>query len=94
MKISKEYGPQFDATDGTIGDLKLVKRYVVIRTETGGMFDHRQGRYTFADREGAENRRDALVSGNRPDHIGGELGVGVRWCYPGHFDPAGPVEGE
>lgn len=27
MKVSKEYGPQLDPEDGTIGELKLVKRW-------------------------------------------------------------------
>lgn len=41
MKISKEYGPQFDPEDGTIGELQLVKRWYTPHQP-------RQGRFTYA----------------------------------------------
>ena len=30
MNISRDYGPQFDPTDGTVGKVKLVKRWVIV----------------------------------------------------------------
>ena len=30
MKDSSTYGPQLDGTDGTLGELKLVKRWVIV----------------------------------------------------------------
>ena len=38
MKISKEYGPQFDSADGTVGDVQLVKRWVIVKNSDGQMW--------------------------------------------------------
>jgi hypothetical protein len=93
MKISKEYGPQFDPTDGTVGKLQLVKRWVIVRRSDGQMWQARQGRYTYPSEAEAIARKDVIERNNSANLIpAGGLGVEPRWCYPVHFDPVGPVE--
>jgi hypothetical protein len=88
MIISKEYGPQFDPTDGTVGDIKLVKRWVIVKNSDGFMWPARQGRYTFATEDEAAKEKELVEKVNSADKIPeGGLGVADRWCWPEHFDP-------
>jgi len=75
-----------------------VTRYVITHMGTKGLrtlSEPRQGRYTYATREAAEGRMDAILNGENNNDIPGVYGeqaVGtfeVRSvpCYPGHFDP-------
>ena len=93
MIISKEFGPQFDPVDGTIGTMQLVKRWVLVKNSDGDMWQARQGRYTFASGEEAIKHKKLIEDVNPADMIPkGGLGVAAMWCYPGHFDPVGHVE--
>jgi len=88
MIISKECGPQFDPTDGTVGDIKLVKRWVIFKNSDGLMWPARQGRYTFATEDEATKEKELVEKVNSADMIPrGELGVAAKWCWPEHFDP-------
>lgn len=75
MKISQDYGPQFDASDGTVGETKLGLRWVVMQEAGEGddysssMFDARQGRYTFASRREADERARCIVAANDSDKL-------------------------
>lgn len=93
MKISKEFGPQFDPADGTIGTLQLVRRWLICSGE--GMFYPRQGRYSW---ESWEKAADIIDSFKDNPANAGRLPAGLRpvayWCYPGHFDPVGPCAHE
>jgi hypothetical protein len=74
-----------------------VTRFVITHIGTRGMrrlTDPKQGRYTYATREEAEGRMNAILSNVTNDIAGvfGEQAVGsfqVRpvSCYPKHFDP-------
>lgn len=90
MRISREYGPQFDPVDGTIGKLQLVKRWVVLHAD-GTLFDKRQGHYTYCDRSEAETRAQLFMGANKNNPKVQNLTVGQWWCYPVHSDPAYPV---
>ena len=92
MIISKDYGPQLDPTDGTIGKLQLVKRWVLVSGEHDEIWTHRQGRYTHATRKGAQLAVDEYVLGNPLDRVPADLRTIQMWCYPGHFDPCGRIE--
>lgn len=92
MIVSPRYGPQLDVTDGTIGELQLVRRFVI--TCGGEFFGTRQGRYTYATRDEAQSRADAIQ--NEPTNIARKLVPGYLqaaewWCYPEHFDPVAPA---
>ena len=86
MKFTTEYGPQLDPTDGTIGNLKLVKRYAIARD--GMMCFAQQGRYTYATRKEAEVYLSQVQSANTIDIWDG-MEVKAFWCHPNHFDPVG-----
>lgn len=94
MIIDPDYGPQFDPTDGTIGQTQLVRRWVIKRGP--GLFDffapYRQGRYTYATKEECEAHAQLFIDNptNRRELVEG-LFAEEWWCYPGHFDPAHPV---
>jgi len=92
MIISEEYGPQFDPSDGTIGELQLVKRWGIVFKGTDRLFTARQGRYLVATEEDAQTRIDQIVAANSPDRIGGDLEPARFWCYPNHFDPVAIIE--
>jgi hypothetical protein len=93
MIISDRYGPQYDSTDGTIGPLKLASRYVIVNEE-GSIVTPRQGRYTFATKEEAEERIKDYWANNSKERVhellGKELYPQEWWCYPNSFDPIGP----
>ena len=89
MIISKNYGPQFDKSDGTVGETQLVKRYMLVNADTGAIFTASQGRYTRETRELAEEWAAEVVAQNPPSAIGCKLAVESFWCWPGHFDPVG-----
>lgn len=97
MKISKAYGPQFDRTDGTIGDLQLVKRWMIVNEVTGNTFTSRQGRYTRQTKREVDEWITELEASNSPDRLQQIEGSPVKlvavefWCYPEHFDPVGLV---
>lgn len=88
MKISKEYGPQFDETYGTVGNTQLVKRWAIIKDD-GFMFASQQGRNTRATKEEAEQDLANIKANNPVDSIPFGLTVGSLWCWPVHFDPVG-----
>ena len=90
MIISREYGPQFDPSDGTLGKLQLVRRWGLCRAETGLLWPAGQGRYTYADRPDAVKALEQVKTVNRADLYPADLTVMALWCYPGHYDPAGP----
>ena len=78
---------QFDPTDGTIGNLQLVRRWFVCDA-SGGIFTARKGRHSHPSQEAAQDVTNAYTAGNS-----GLPGLKPRpfWCYPGHHDPVGPV---
>ena len=89
MKIDRSYGPQLDLRDGTIGDTKLVRRFVVAKTDVGG-FDRvwggRHGYCTYAEKRRAGYLLRAIKANNPPhESVGWE--VQEWWCWPHHFDP-------
>lgn len=94
MIISDRYGPQYDHTDGTIGKVKLVKRWVIVN-ENGDLVTARQGRCTYESEKGAKHMIDAYWANNSKERVqqllGKELYAAQWWCYPNHFDPIGPV---
>jgi len=90
MKISKEYGPQYDNKNGTIDNLQLVKRYVITDNDSV-MISARQGRFTYATENEAEELRQAILTVNSSDIFKNGLQVECWWCYPNHFDPIGKV---
>lgn len=89
MKHSKDYGPQFDPEDGTIGELQLVRRYVIASGSPSVIWTPLQGRYTRATAEEAQAYIDGIKASNSPDRYPADLHVAAFWCYPGHFDPCG-----
>ena len=92
MKISKEYGPQFDSIDGTVGGTQLAKRWVIVRNSDGQMWQARQGQYTYPSEAEAVARKEAIERNNSASLLPeGGLGVEPRWCWPNNFDPVGPV---
>lgn len=73
-----------------------VKRYVATAIRSRGMrelIDPAQGRFTFASREDAQARIDAILSANPPDRVAQLIGTALEVreceCYPVHFDPVG-----
>ena len=73
-----------------------VTRYVVTCLGRDGvrqLADPMQGRWTYATREEAQARIEALVANNHPERITGTMGTKLEVrecdCYPGHFDPVG-----
>jgi len=94
MIISDRYGPQYDHTDGTIGKLKLVIRWVIVN-ENGDLVTARQGRFTHESKKDAENLIDAYWANNSEERVhqlfGKELYAEQWWCYPNHYDPIGPI---
>lgn len=93
MKISKEYGPQYDDIDGTIGNLQLVKRYAITDNKNI-MICARQGRFTYGTKKEASNMLRAYKIGNSScisEMFPNGLKVTCFWCYPNHFDPVGVV---
>ena len=91
MKISLEFGPQFDYRDGTIGELKLVKRWVIVKS-CGNLWSARQGRNTFKTRREVVAKLRKAVAANKDRAVEmRSLRVAAWWCYPGHFDPVGPM---
>jgi hypothetical protein len=92
MIISKEYGPQLDGRDGTCGELKLVKRWVLVNPLTGRVWPASQGRHTCTLQAEAESLLSDVRKNNNPDAYPVGLSVRPWWCWPGHHDPACPVE--
>ena len=94
MIVSDKYGPQFDPNDGTIGTLKLAKRWVIVN-ENGDLVTARQGRFTYESRKDAENLIDAYWANNSKERVhqllGKEMYAEQWWCYPNHYDPIGPI---
>ena len=89
MVIDPKYGPQFDPSDGTVGETKLVRRYALVGKD-GLAWPARQGRYTHGTREAAAKCLAGTLRNNNPDSFPElkELRVAPVWCWPGHFDPA------
>jgi hypothetical protein len=83
-----------------------VVRYVVGVPDDGGgwsFVDPRQGRYTYATADEANARAAALLNAdtNSPDTLRSVFGPNYPqmrafpvYCYPGHFDPCGAVDGD
>lgn len=93
MKISEIYGPQYDPTDGTIGELQLVKRWVLVSGEDPEYWGTRQGRYTFETYKEAKQRAEVLIEANpNSKFVPADLRPCEYWCYPSHFDPLGPTD--
>jgi hypothetical protein len=93
-KTSTDYGPQFDPADGTIGPLRLVRRWAMTHPETGLTWPAQQGRHTYGTegeaREILDGIRTACPASRYPGvHL---LDVRAVWCYPGHLDPCGLCE--
>lgn len=86
-----EYGPQFDRSDGTVGEIQLVRRWVLVHGPEGRMFTPRQGSYTRATREEAEHYRREIAEGNPANLVPDDLRVEEWWCWPSHFDPKAPT---
>lgn len=87
MIKDEEQGVQFDGRDGTIGDLQLVKRWV-LTTPDGWMWGRHYGQNTSATQEEAEEKLRKMRESN--PNIKAEmdsLSVTPWWCYPVHFDP-------
>ena len=101
MIISEKYGPQLDTSDGTIGELKLVERFVVTYLNSNGFrssFRPLQGPCTFYSKESADLYCESVLRSNPKGSYGSKFTTGLRaekwWCYPVHFDPIAPVENE
>lgn len=94
MIISREYGPQFDPSDGTIGEHQLVKRWLLVE-ESGKLFRPQQGRYTYATEEEAGEVvklfRDANPEGSKYHELTAGLRAIQWWCDPVHHDPRYPL---
>jgi hypothetical protein len=90
MIISETYGPQFDATDGTVGKTQLVKRWAVVKAD-GFMLGASQGRNTHATKEEADSYLAAVMANNSAETLKQYLPLTVApfWCWPTHFDPVG-----
>lgn len=87
MIKNEELGVQFDWRDGTIGDLQLVKRWV-LTTPDGWMWGRHFGQNTSSTQEEAEEKLQKMRESN--PNIKAEmdsLSVTPWWCYPTHFDP-------
>jgi len=86
MIIHPTYGPQVDPTDGTIGETKLVKRWLILRLD-GTKFHSSQGRYSYETQKDCQNDAETIINTNldREDCKG--LKATEFWCYPIHFDP-------
>ena len=82
MKVSLQYGPQFDPSDGTVGETQLVRRWGLVK-DSGMLFPALQGRYSSATKEEQEKRLKVLLE-NDPTI---DLECVELWCWPGHFDP-------
>lgn len=91
MIIHFQYGPQFDPRDGTIGLVQLVKRWVVVKS-TGDLYHPKQGRFTFESKIRAENVARISDESNPDREECRGLTAQQWWCYPGHFEPAYPVQ--
>ena len=99
MIISKEYGPQFDPSDGTVGECQLVIRYVLVCDPSpplfsGGMIHPKQGRFTKATLEEALASIEEIKSNNPEDRIPKNLRAARCWCWPNHFDPLRLIDDE
>ncbi len=73
-----------------------VTRYVLTYVNRAGdrcMVDARQGRFTYATREEAQQRLDSLLAHNTPERLAEffspnpQLDVRAAECWPNHFDP-------
>ncbi len=98
MRISEEYGPQFDPEDGTVGKLQLVKRWAIAYEKTKALFHAREGQYMQESKETTQKEIAAFVRNStqekrRVTPESGKLVPLQWWCYPNHFDPVGPVPG-
>jgi hypothetical protein len=86
---------QYDSVEGTIGELKLVKRWVIVN-EYGDIVTPRQARCTFESRKEAESKIDAYWADNPKERVhqllGKELFPQQWWCYPNSRDPISPVK--
>ena len=96
MIISKDYGPQLDPADGTCGEIKLVKRWVLIYSDDGhpALWGPRQGRGTNATKAEAQRKAKVFIANNPPGKVPADLRAAPWWCWPGHFDPACAVPDE
>jgi hypothetical protein len=94
MKTSKEYGPQFDPADGTIGTLQLVKRWALTNPDDGLVWPARRGQFTYGTVKEASAQLDAVKASNSKTHAPEVYRLLVRavWCYPRHYDPCGLCE--
>lgn len=88
MVIDPGYGPQFDPSDGTVGETKLVRRYALVGKD-GLTWPALQGRYTHATREAAADRLAGVLKNNNLDSLPElkDLRVAPVWCWPRHLDP-------
>ncbi len=93
MIVHPRYGPQFDPLDGTIGTIRLVKRWVIVNADDLPLAP-RQGRYTYETQADADARAVALILHNPNGTFKGGLRTEQWWCFPEHFDPFQPVRGE
>lgn len=91
MKFSEQYGAQLDESDGTIGTLKLVRRFVIFDEDNQVMWQARQGRHTYQSRSEVERHIELFKKNNPPDSIP-NLSAKEFWCYPGHFDPVCQIQ--
>lgn len=89
MKIDPKYGPQYDAGDGTIGKLQLVKRWAPA-TPDGWLWGPAWGHRMRATKEEAEAYLASVRKANSAAAypVLATLSVAWFWCYPNHFDPA------
>lgn len=73
-----------------------VKRFVITHINRDGMralASPQQGRYTYATREDAQKRLDAIIANTTVAMIKSVWGLPLQVreceCYAGHFDPVG-----
>jgi hypothetical protein len=86
---------EFDPVQGTIGDLSLVKRALLVLGD-GRLFHPRQGRYTYNSMDTANQVAADFHTAYPPEHDRHSYVRGLHaeewWCYPHHFDPIGPCK--
>jgi hypothetical protein len=94
VKHSEQYGPQFDPTDGTVGEIQLVKRWVVCQRADHMPAFPRQGRYTYDTQAEGDEIIHQMQAANSIKHHRWiwELETIEWWCWPTHLDPAYAVE--
>ncbi len=82
MQIDPLYGPQFDPTDGTLGRIQLLKRWVLVSGSC--IWTPARGAFTY-DKAETANRHASLL--REIEKAPPDLRAEAYWCWPGTHDP-------